>query len=38
MLSRILLALVWLLLLSLPAVQNAIALGIGQRFNYLLLF
>lgn len=38
MLLRILFATVWLLLLALPPVQNAIASGISQRFSYLLLF
>lgn len=38
MLLRIFLAVVWLFLLALPPVQNAMASGIGQRFSYLLLF
>ncbi|WP_276308254.1 hypothetical protein [Mixta theicola] len=38
MLLRTLFALIWLLLLALPPVQNAIELGISQRFSYLLLF
>ncbi|MDU4093920.1 MAG: hypothetical protein E7H57_11710 [Pantoea sp.] len=38
MLLRIFLTTIWLLLLALPPVQNAMASGISERFSYLLLF
>ena len=38
MLLRILLSCAVLMLLTLPAVQRAIELGIGYRFSFLLLF
>jgi hypothetical protein len=36
--NRIILALLVLALMTLPAVQQAIAFGIGSRFDFWLLF